>query len=78
MHLNYDTFFDRDNQDSAYLTYFRPMFHLWENQVDGFYQQNVWKTPVEGHGPASLLKMLLFHSCFSHILLVKTNYLVSA
>ena len=27
--------------------------------------------------PASLLKMSLFHKCFSNILLVKTNYLVS-
>ena len=27
--------------------------------------------------PASLLKMSLFHRCFSNILLVKTNYLVS-
>ena len=27
--------------------------------------------------PAYLLKMSLFHSCFSNILLVKTNYLVS-
>ena len=26
--------------------------------------------------PASLLKMSLFHRCFSNILLVKTNYLV--
>ena len=30
-----------------------------------------------GHRPASLLKMSLFHRCFSNILLVKTNYLVS-
>ena len=29
------------------LTHFRPMFHLSLNQVVGFYQQNVWKTPVE-------------------------------
>ena len=28
-------------------------------------------------GPASLLKMSPFHRCFSHILPVKTNYLVS-
>ena len=26
---------------------FWPMFHLWINQVVGFYLQNVWKTPVE-------------------------------
>ena len=29
-----------------------------------------------GPWPASLLKMSLFDSCFSNILLVKTNYLV--
>ena len=23
------------------LTHFKPMFHLWKNQVDGFYLQNV-------------------------------------
>ena len=28
------------------------------------------------HRPASLLKISLFHRCFSNILLVKTNYLV--
>ena len=28
------------------------------------------------HRPASLLKMPLFHRCFSHILLVKTIHLV--
>ena len=51
----------------------RPMFHLWINQVVGFYQQNVWKTPAEsnilskdaGHRHASLLKMSLFHRWFS-------------
>ena len=47
MHLDYDIFFDRDSPDSAYLTYFKPMLHVWKNQVDGFYQQNVWKAPVE-------------------------------
>ena len=31
----------------------------------------------KGKRPASLLKMSLFHRCFSNILLVKTNYLVS-
>ena len=31
----------------ASLTHFRPMFHLRTNQVVDFYQQNVWKTPVE-------------------------------
>ena len=29
-----------------------------------------------GHRPASLLQMLLFQSCFSNILAVKTSYLV--
>ena len=56
------------------------MFYLRKNQVDGFYHQNMWKTPAEEWNlskdavgrPASLLKR-----CFSHILLVKTNYLVS-
>ena len=56
------------------------MFYLRKNQVDGFYHQNMWKTPAEEWNlskdavgrPAPLLKR-----CFSHILLVKTNYLVS-
>ena len=29
------------------LTHFRPMFYLCRNQVVVFYQQKVWKTPVE-------------------------------
>ena len=29
------------------LTDFKQMFHLWKKQVDGFYLQNVGKTPVE-------------------------------
>ena len=29
------------------LTHFRPIFQIWINQVVGFYQQNVWKTPLE-------------------------------
>ena len=29
------------------LNHFQPMFHLWKSHVDGFYEQNVWKTPVE-------------------------------
>ena len=29
------------------LTHFRPMFHLCRNQKVGFYQENVWKTPVD-------------------------------
>ena len=34
------------NYDGA-LTHFRPMFHLYRNQIVGFYYQNVWETPVE-------------------------------
>ena len=56
-------------------------FPLTDKQVVGFYQQNVWKTPVEDwnfskdadHRPASLLKMQLFHRCFLNILLVKAT-----
>ena len=33
--------------DILRLTHFRLMFHLLINQVDGFYLQIVWKTPVE-------------------------------
>ena len=29
------------------LTHFQPMFDFCKNQVVGFYNQNVWKTPVE-------------------------------
>ena len=60
-----------------YLTNFKTIFHMWKNQVDGFHQENMWKTAVEELWPASLLKTSLFHWCFSHILLVKTNTLVS-
>ena len=38
---------------------------------------NIGRSVPLGHWPASLLKMSLFHRCFSNILLVKTNYLVS-
>ena len=34
------------------------------------------KLITSGHRPTSLFKMLLFHRCFSNILLVKTNNLV--
>ena len=55
------------------------MFHLRMNQVIGFYKQNVskhlWKSKIlskdAGHRPASLVKMPLFHKCFSNIFLVK-------
>ena len=72
------------------------MFHLWINEVVGFSQQNIWKqlwksdilSKDAGRWTASLLKMSLFHRCFSSkmfekhpwksdILPVKTNYLVS-
>ena len=39
--------FRRSEHATWDLTHFRPMFHLWINQVVGFYWQNVWKTPVE-------------------------------
>ena len=70
---------------AVYLTHFRPMFHFYRFQVVGFYKQNVWKHPWKsdilskdaGHEPTSLHKLSLFRRCFSNILLVKTNYLVS-
>ena len=44
-------------------------------------EKHQWKSDIlskdAGHQPGSLLKISLFHRCFSHILLVKTNYLVS-
>ena len=44
-------------------------------------KKHLWKSHIlskdAGHRPASLLKMTLFHRCFSNILLVKTNYLAS-
>ena len=63
------------------LTHFRPMFCLCRNQVVGFHWQNVWKTPGKSdilnkdarQWPASLLKMSIFHRCFSNILLVKNQ-----
>ena len=61
------------------------MFQWWINQVVGFYYQmfekHLWKGDIlskdAGHRPVSLLKMSLFHGCFSIILVVKTSYLVS-
>ena len=45
------------------------------------FEKHLWKSDIlskdSGHRPASLLKMPLFHRCFSNILVVKTNYLVS-
>ena len=44
------------------------------------FEKHLWKSNIlskdAGHRPASLLKMSLFHRCFSNILLVKTSYLV--
>ena len=44
-------------------------------------EKHLWKSDIlskdAGHRPASLCKMSVFHRRFSHILLVKTNYLVS-
>ena len=56
------------------LTHFRPMFHLQTNQVftSKMFEKHLWKSDIKdaGHRPACLLKMLLFHRCFSKILLV--------
>ena len=41
------------------------------------FEKHLWKSDILSRRPASLLKMSLFHRCFSNILLVKTNYLVS-
>ena len=45
------------------------------------FEKHLWKSEIliknAGHEPAFLLKMSLFRKCFSNILLVKTNYLVS-
>ena len=42
------------------------------------FEKDLWKSDIlskdAGRWPASLLKMSLFHRCFSNILLVKTNY----
>ena len=44
-------------------------------------EKRMWKSDIlskdAGHRAASLLKMSLFHRCFSQVLQVKTNYLVS-
>ena len=53
----------------------------WMVFISKICDKHLWKSDIlskdASHGPASLLKMSLFHRCFSHILLVKTNYLVS-
>ena len=41
------SYFDIEQSSAKlFLTHFLPMFHLRINQVAGFYQQNVLKTPV--------------------------------
>ena len=59
------------------------MFDLCRNQVVGFtskmFEKHLWKSDIlskDAGRPASLLKMSLFHRCFSNILLVKINYLI--
>ena len=55
------------------------MFHLWINQVVFFiskmFEKHLWKSDIVSkdadHWPASLLKMSIFHRCFSNIQLVK-------
>ena len=45
------------------------------------FEKHLWKSDSlskdEDHRLASLLKLSLFHRCFSNNMLVKTNYLVS-
>ena len=43
------------------------------------FEKHLWKSDIlsKDAEDASLLKLLLFHRCFSNILLVETNYLVS-
>ena len=49
--------------------------------ISKMFEKQLWKSDIlskdGGHRPASLLKISLFQRCFSNILLVKTNYLVS-
>ena len=42
------------------------------------FEKQLWKSDILNKDAAtSLLKMSLFHICFSNILLVKTNYRIS-
>ena len=54
----------------------------WMVFTSKMFEKHLWKSDIlikdADHRPASLLKMALFHRCFSNLLLVKTNYLVSA
>ena len=63
------------------------MFQLWINLAVGLLlaqclKKHQWKNDISskdaGHQLVTLLKMSFYHRCFSNILLVKTNYLVSA
>ena len=57
------------------LNHFQPIFHLWANQVAGFFQQNVWENTCKR--VTFYVKMQVkSRSCtgvFSHILLIKTK-----
>ena len=58
------------------------MFHLCRLLVftNKMFEKHLWKSDIlskdASRCPASLLKMSLFHKCFTNILLVKTDYLV--
>ena len=51
----------------------------WWICTSKLFEKHQWKSDIlskdAGRRTASLLKMSLFHICFSNILLVKTNYL---
>ena len=47
MHHSVFSNFPTYNVIETELTNFQSMFHLWANQVAGFYQQNVWKSTCE-------------------------------
>ena len=57
------------------------MFHLCRNQVVSLHQQNewkhLWKSDILIKDSAFSLEISFFHKCFSHILLMQINYLVS-
>ena len=50
---------------------------LLADKPGSWFLLNVWKTPVAVWHFASLPKMSLFNRCFSNILLLKTNYMIS-
>ena len=63
------------------LVFISKMFqkHMWNSNIlskdAGQWPSDILKKDVS-RWPASLLKISLFHRYFSHVLLVKTNYLV--